>query len=1395
MADPAAKSPLRWVWRALWTLAGLLALVLIAAGVGVVMLKGSYGTSLVRDLADGREIGGYGRLDVGPVRGDVLDRFRIETVRVEDEQGVWLEIDDIEIAWSPLSLTAQVLHVQLAEAGAVRVLRRPVRSQASGSQNGAGGPDLSAWRLRLDAAQIERLSLADGVAGPAADLTAEARLAQSDGRWSGAVSAERLDAPGDRLSAAFDFGERLDATFEFDAAPDGVFAEIAGFQGSAVSADGTLGGDLLAGDGEAVLTVDDTSAVRLNAGWSDRRLTVTGEAELSALPGLEGASRRVSGPVSFRVQAPYSGAGITDLDVAQARLDVSSGDLSVTARPRPDRALDIAADLGPGALTLLSGAQASARSVRLEGRLDLSGDRSFEGEISAEDFAAPGGISAGSLSGPVGVSGPAEAPVLRWSLQTDQFSLGVETADRLLGEGPDLAGRAVWRRADSLIVLSDQQIGAAAGTVSAEAEVDLGSARWSVEGRAPRFRPGLVTDLLSGAGPVSVQAQGGFDGAVSLEAQFEGLAPAGALAERLSGPVSGQAVLARQANGALNLERLSVTSPDAQLDATGRREGSAFTVEGDLIWSGAAPVSALTLDGALTARFEAQTGPDGLEARIEARAPALSVGPEPITEARLRLEASGPLEDLTGAARLTGQGGRGSVDLSADFAREGERVALTSLSGVAAGFEIEGTASAGPQALSVSARLSPEAGFGQLDLQAALQGGRFDVTASAEDLVFADLAYLDAAEISVQGPLEDAALSYAAEGAYGAPFDAEGQGRLSLAGETRGLTTSMSGRYGVVALASRTPLEVRFAPEIAVNADLDVGEGRGVLRYAGGSAPSLNVTLEDAPAALLSLRRAREPVQGRLSGDAALTRQGGVWTGEARLRGEALRPARAPQDRTLSGSVSTVLNQERLEVTADASGVQLTASAALSLETGPVSGPGDLTAGDMAVTGSAQADGRIGDFAAFHIDPAQRLEGDIDMQADISGVVSDPVVVGSARLSDGRFADGRAGLDLRALQLELDLTRDGARLTRLSAEDGQGGSLTGQGRLDIATPLGLEADIAFDRFQLIDRDDVQAAGSGEVRFVLEDGQGRVSGSAVIDRADLSPTGTGRAGVTEIEVTEINRPAGLDPAPSRRAGPPIALDYQVSAPRRVFVRGSNYDTEWSFDLAISGTTSDPVLMGEAQLVRGRADLLGRNFDLERGEVILDGDPSQARIDLAAVNQRQDVTARIEVAGAVNDPDVRLTSDPALPEDEVASRILFGQSAANLTALQAAQLGGALASLSGGSGFDPLGALRQAAGLDLLGVRRNAAGDTVVSGGRYLTDDVFLQLEGASAGAAPTTQIEWTLTPRFTLSSSLDAQGRAGLALSWRLEYDDDPFSEARLFRGFRDRLGLGDDDED
>jgi translocation and assembly module TamB len=201
--------------------------------------------------------------------------------------------------------------------------------------------------------------------------------------------------------------------------------------------------------------------------------------------------------------------------------------------------------------------------------------------------------------------------------------------------------------------------------------------------------------------------------------------------------------------------------------------------------------------------------------------------------------------------------------------------------------------------------------------------------------------------------------------------------------------------------------------------------------------------------------------------------------------------------------------------------------------------------------------------------------------------------------------------------------------------------------------------------------------------------------------------------------------------------------------------------------VGGTLNRPTLSGTARVVRGDYEFAGKRFVFdEDGSVDLSMDPRLIRLNLEAVREDPVLTASIRVTGTAEKPEIALTSTPALPQDEILSQVLFGRSASQLSPVEAAQLASGVASLAGGGGFDVIGGLRELAGLDRLSFGGEASALTV-AGGRYISDDVYLEVIGGGEGGAAVS-VEWQVRRNLAVTSRFGGQGEASLSVRWRRE---------------------------
>ena len=214
-------------------------------------------------------------------------------------------------------------------------------------------------------------------------------------------------------------------------------------------------------------------------------------------------------------------------------------------------------------------------------------------------------------------------------------------------------------------------------------------------------------------------------------------------------------------------------------------------------------------------------------------------------------------------------------------------------------------------------------------------------------------------------------------------------------------------------------------------------------------------------------------------------------------------------------------------------------------------------------------------------------------------------------------------------------------------------------------------------------------------------------------------------------------------------------------------------EWGANLRVTGTSNAPRIAGEMELVRGTLGFAGRSFELENGRISFNGGPAtNPSIRIAAASEVDGTTVRVNIRGTGQNPDISFSSTPALPQDEIMARILFGNSIGELSAIQAVQLAASLNNLRGGSGgLNPLSVLQSATGLNrlrILGADQATGREMAVAFGQYITNDVYVEIVTDARGYTAT-QLEISLTPALSVLSQIGTTGTSNVNVRYKKDY--------------------------
>jgi len=367
--------------------------------------------------------------------------------------------------------------------------------------------------------------------------------------------------------------------------------------------------------------------------------------------------------------------------------------------------------------------------------------------------------------------------------------------------------------------------------------------------------------------------------------------------------------------------------------------------------------------------------------------------------------------------------------------------------------------------------------------------------------------------------------------------------------------------------------------------------------------------------------------------------------------------------------------------------------------------------------------------------------------------------------------------------ISADVGLSGGRLQiSTDAEFRAGGKISINGPLTLSGAYPADLTIVLDAARLRDPTLYDTSVTGQL--VLKGGitaGGQLSGKLTLDKTELRVPSASLGGSAAIpDMTHLNEPAkvhttraraGLlaqeDAAANGDSGPGLGLDITIAAPRQIFVRGRGLDAELGGTLRITGSTNNVVPIGEFKLVRGRLDILGKRFNLTEGQVAMQG-ALVPWILFTATTEQSDAAISIGLSGLANAPELKLSSSPELPDDEILSQLLFNKGLNNISALQAAQLAAAVASLAGKGGEGIIGNLRKNFGLDDLDIGTDENGNATVRAGKYISERVYTNVGVDSEGK---TEIDLNLdvVKNVTARASVDSEGGSSLGVFYERDY--------------------------
>lgn len=1336
---------------------------------------------------------------VGRIEGSLYGAMVLRDVRVRDPKGVFASANELAVDWRPFSYLNSQIDIRSLTSPEVRILRLPELKETPSDPNAPLLPDINLDIGRLD---IARIDLAPAVSGQRqiASLRGSAHLA--DGRAQIDANAGTITAPGvaggDRVTLKLDAvpaQNKLDIDMRLDAPAKGLVAGLAGldrpltfavdgrgswqdWRGRAV---GTLGGRqladlrLVARDGRFQLRgptypgvymegpVERLASPQLNveadAVLADRKVNGTykfrsnalsveakglidlgqnrfGNFNIDALlltpgaiaPNLNGrdvrAALALNGAfatpvVDYKIRAARLGFGETVVEqvYAEGRARVDADRILVPVRARAARVLGLNAAAG-GLVTNLSiaGDLAISGDQILSDNLRLRSDRVDATAIIAADMSE--GRYTGALKGRINDYEINGVGIVNLKTDAELFAAP--------GGGWGIRGQVA---AETRRITNEAARNFLGGNAVASARVALNPSGIitfdNVRLRAPQFRVTSGSGRYDPRGPLLINAN-------AVSTQY------GPITARVSGTLTAPEVLLRMPRPGLGVGLV-----DLEARVRGRGNAYAITATGGSQYGPFDADVVVQTGGALVVEIE-QAHFAGMA--ITGRVQQTAAGP---FAGRVTFQGSG----IVGSAELANQAGVQRADL---------------------------------QARALNAAIP---GMDQFAIGRALISANVVLTETPQIVADAQIANLRSgqfvlqtarAKINYQGGSGTAQL--VANGSSGVPFQIAANAQLS----PQQWLVALQGQGSGIRFRTASPARIAVGEGyrlLPTRIDFD----QGTLRLAGsyGDGMAVQARLDRLDLSVVNGFVPGLGLGGTATGslDFAQTSPDVFPSADARLRIDEF-------TRSSLASVSTPVDIDfvgkLLPDGGDARAIikRGTTTVGRLVATMRPAGPG--AGGWMERMMAAPLSGgvRYNGPAAVPFSlaglPNQQLAGALGFAADFSGQVNAPQLTGVVRADNLTYVNETYGTRLTNMKIDGRFSNDALILNSLTARAGDG-TVTAQGRVGLAAASGYPIELTADLrdAQLARSEALGATATGRITVTKNAQVSRIEGNLTIPEARYEIIRQGAAEVPEL--TGIRRRSQLaandnrnqQAQPSPAAGT-FDLDIRVRADNRLFVSGMGLESEWSARINVGGTSAAPQVRGQLEIVRGTYSFASRRFEVERGVITFQGNQlTNPTLDLAASTTAEGITATLNVSGTAQAPQIAFTSSPNLPQEEVLARLFFGTNVTNLSATEAIQLAAAVNSLrgSGGGGLNPLGTLKSATGIDrlrILGADENSGRGTSLAAGKYITDDIYIEIITDARGFTAT-QLEIALNRALSLLSQTGSFGGSSVSLRYSRDY--------------------------
>jgi translocation and assembly module TamB len=348
-------------------------------------------------------------------------------------------------------------------------------------------------------------------------------------------------------------------------------------------------------------------------------------------------------------------------------------------------------------------------------------------------------------------------------------------------------------------------------------------------------------------------------------------------------------------------------------------------------------------------------------------------------------------------------------------------------------------------------------------------------------------------------------------------------------------------------------------------------------------------------------------------------------------------------------------------------------------------------------------------LAALRADDVRSASGQLEASVKLGGTLARPEILGEGRVSDGQLALVRYPDTLRDVRARFTLSPQAVRLAEATGSVG-GGTLraTGEMAIDEGRPGAYRFTIEVRQVAATALDDLHTTWDADLELVGLAARAQLRGEARLLR-----------GLYTRDISILR--SLLERGPTREATPGtgagVHLDLRVDLQDALVVRTTITRFRAGGSLNVTGTTGAPIVFGIVATQEGRIVFRRQTFTLTSASArFVDPRNPDPVLDVRGTARIRNYDVMLHISGRSDNLEIRFSSSPPLPEEDVLSLVAFGATREQIGKSGAGVVVGEVARLLV---QDLFGTQTSQIGVEVLEVETDDVGTQTLRVGKQLT----------------------------------------------------------------------------